>query len=309
MTIVDCFSFHNEIDLLKLRLRMLAPVIDRFLVIEACQTHSGLPKEPLLKNLLEVNGLDLDQPILEKLHVHTIEDFPHELDNWGRERFQRDLALSLVKAACPGNDAVSVLVSDLDELPNPELISLIRQTGPLDRVLPITMWQCYFRPNFVRIKGDEREWSGPFIAPLGLACEARSLSHLREAARQKKFFLREPSGRYQGWHLSYQGNEVFIQQKRRAFAHQEDRVQKAPISVEKLVQSRRGPFDDPETKPQWAILPAGALGMPDEMSTDPFIRDRMLEKADNLGKVLVSEDEEAQTAKWFQRQFWVQRRR
>jgi len=35
----------------------------------------------------------------------------------------------------------------------------------------------------------------------------------------------------------------------------------------------------------------------------------MLEKADNLGRVLVSEDEEAQTAKWFQRQFWVQRRR
>ena len=185
---------------------MLAPVIDRFVVIEACQTHSGLPKEPLLKNLLELNGLDLDQPILEKLDVHTIGDFPHELDNWGRERFQRDRALSLVKAAYPGHEAVGVLVSDLYELPNPELISLIRQTSQLDRVLPITMWQCYFHPNFVRIKGDEREWSGPFLGPLGAVCETNSLSRIRETARQKKFFMNEALCRYQGWHLSYQGN-------------------------------------------------------------------------------------------------------
>jgi hypothetical protein len=284
-------------------------MVDRFLVIESCKTHSGLPKEPLLRNLVKVNRLNLERSILEKLKVHTIEDFPPALDNWGRERFQRDIALNLVRAAYKTDDhAVSLLVSDLDELPNPEMILRVRQLGRLDRILPITMWQCYFRPNFVRIKGDEKEWSGPFIAPMSKASEMLSLSQMREIARQKKNFSREPLGRYQGWHLSYQGDEVFIQQKLRAFAHQEDRVQKASISVEKLIQSRRGPFDDPNITPQWAIFPAAALGMPDQMEADPFIRARLLEQADNLGRVLLSEHKESQTLKCFQRYFRIRRR-
>jgi hypothetical protein len=297
MTIVDCFSFHNEIELFRLRLRLLAPVVDEFWVIEACQTHSGLPKIPILKTLLANGELGLDEVIQQKLQVHTIEAFPGDLDHWGRERHQRDIAIQCVESRRHSGSSPHLLVCDLDEIPSPGFLKKFRNNASQMRLTPITMWQCYFRPNFVRIKGDEREWSGPFIAPLDLIRSQRSLSQFRELARQRHQFERVPSGRFQGWHLSYQGNEVFINQKRKAFAHQEERVQKASIQVESLIQERRGPFDDSDDGSQWAVLPLGALGMPDSMISDPFIKDRVLFETDNVGQILLTESPE-KTSSW-----------
>ena len=42
--IYDCFQFFNELDLLKLRLNILSPVVDKFVISEATETFSGLPK-------------------------------------------------------------------------------------------------------------------------------------------------------------------------------------------------------------------------------------------------------------------------
>lgn len=304
MTVVDCFSFHNETDLFKLRLQLLAPVVDRFFVIEACETHSGLPKEPILRSRLRVDGLGLEQSILEKIQLHTIEVFPSGLDNWGRERFQRDLALDLVLASYPDREGTCLLVSDLDELPIPDFIREIKAAPDMARIIPITMWLSYFRPNFVRIRGQDREWSGPFILPLKPTDLGGSLSNIRERVRQRKFFESECAGRYQGWHLSYQGDDVFIKEKRRAFAHQEAAVQERGISVDKLIQSRRGPFDDPTRPPEWAILPISALGMPECLTSEPFIWDRVIRSPDNLGVALFVRDSGIKRRKWFSPRFW-----
>jgi len=289
MTVVDCFSFHNELDLLRLRLRLLAPVVDQFLVIEACQTHSGLSKEPTLRNLLKAGDLGLESAILQKLRVYTVEEFPNGLDHWGRERFQRDVALELINGQHGSPRDLHLLVCDLDELPNPDFIRQYRDKPNANAMIPITMWLCYFKPNFVRIAGTDREWSGPFLTTFGLATANGSLSRLREQARQRERFERKPLGRFQGWHLSYQGDEKFISVKRQAFAHQEDRVQKALISVTDLIRDRRGPFDDPNAPPQWAVLPIEGLGMPDLMTSDPFIRNRVITKPDNLGRLFLSQ--------------------
>ena len=42
--IVDCFTFYNETDLLKYRLRVLDDTVDYFILVEARQTHAGNPK-------------------------------------------------------------------------------------------------------------------------------------------------------------------------------------------------------------------------------------------------------------------------
>jgi hypothetical protein len=39
--IYDCFTFFNELELLELRLHELAGVVDKFVLVEATQTHSS----------------------------------------------------------------------------------------------------------------------------------------------------------------------------------------------------------------------------------------------------------------------------
>ena len=42
--IYDCFTFFNELELLELRLNELADVVDKFVLVEATQTHTNKPK-------------------------------------------------------------------------------------------------------------------------------------------------------------------------------------------------------------------------------------------------------------------------
>jgi len=298
MRVVDCFSFHNELDLLNLRLRLLSPVVERFLVIEACKTHSGRDKEPILRNLLRAGSLQIEPEILRKLTVHTLEDFPSGFDSWERERFQRDFATHLLQSDEPTGSPTGVFVSDLDEIPHPEFVRWLGMQREEDRLIPVTMWQCYFRPNFVRVKGEEREWSGPFFSSLRFIVNQGSLSEMRERARQKENFMAMPEGRFRGWHLSYQGGDVFIRAKREAFAHQEDRVQKVSIPIDTLIRERKGPFDEREGPGQWAVLPLEALGMPKVMAEEPFIRSRALPETDNLGNLFLAGRPPSKEKKW-----------
>lgn len=44
--IYDCFHFFNELDILKIRLEVMNPIVDKFVISEATETFSGL-KKPL----------------------------------------------------------------------------------------------------------------------------------------------------------------------------------------------------------------------------------------------------------------------
>ena len=43
--VYDCIPFFNELDILKLRLNILNPLVDKFIIEEATVTFSGEPKE------------------------------------------------------------------------------------------------------------------------------------------------------------------------------------------------------------------------------------------------------------------------
>ena len=40
----DCFTFFNELDILEIRLNEMAPVVDRFVLVEARKTFQGADK-------------------------------------------------------------------------------------------------------------------------------------------------------------------------------------------------------------------------------------------------------------------------
>jgi beta-1,4-mannosyl-glycoprotein beta-1,4-N-acetylglucosaminyltransferase len=113
--IFDCFTFFNELDILETRLNEMAPVVDRFVLVEARKTFQGADK-PLYFDQNKARFA----PFLDKIE-HVIVDFPDDLglyrkassQAWAREYYQRDQIAQGLKTATPDD---LVIVSDVDEI-------------------------------------------------------------------------------------------------------------------------------------------------------------------------------------------------
>ena len=111
----DCFTFFNELEILDIRLHEMAPIVDRFVLVEARKTFQGTDKP-----LYFEDNKALFAPYLAKIE-HIIVDFPPEIDYlrpakspaWAREYFQRDQIAQGLTTASPDD---LILISDVDEI-------------------------------------------------------------------------------------------------------------------------------------------------------------------------------------------------
>ena len=74
--VYDCFQFFNELDILKIRLHVLNPVVDRFVISEATETFSGL-KKPLYYE----ENKELFAEFADKIIHVVVEDTPEGDDS------------------------------------------------------------------------------------------------------------------------------------------------------------------------------------------------------------------------------------
>ena len=80
--VIDCIPFFNELDILKLRLHILDPLVDRFVIEEATHTFSGLPKD-----LCFEKNREMFEEFLRRRSLHT------NGINFRRMRWQRRLPM------------------------------------------------------------------------------------------------------------------------------------------------------------------------------------------------------------------------
>lgn len=112
----DCFTFFNELDLLEIRLNVLKDVVDRFVLVEAGETHTGKPKPFHFKE----NEARF-AAFKDKIVYVGIDKFPAVCKtNWARENWQRNAIKDGLKHC---DDSDTILISDLDEIPNPDILS------------------------------------------------------------------------------------------------------------------------------------------------------------------------------------------
>lgn len=123
--IYDNFLFYNELDLLKIRLEILDPYVDFFVLTEADQTFMGKSK-PLYyaenKNLFEKwNHKIIHNTVTNYPDDKAMYEFCRKSPNvgagehfWIREMFQKEKMIVPLKQRCKDNDIV--YVSDLDEI-------------------------------------------------------------------------------------------------------------------------------------------------------------------------------------------------
>lgn len=124
--IYDLFLIGTELDWLEIRLNELHHQVDYFVIVESSRTFTNHPKPLHFKNNFHRFAKFAPQII-----YHTV-DFQGMEDNstWERERYQRNSMLDVVFPSLIGVQAPSlgdvVLVSDIDEIPRPFTLTLLR---------------------------------------------------------------------------------------------------------------------------------------------------------------------------------------
>jgi len=237
MKIYDCFTFFNELDLLELRLKILSPVVDYFVLVEATKTHAGKTK-PLYFNENKKRFKRWEKKII---HI-IVNDMPNPgkiyfkkfwklssvlgLGRWKPEIYQRNQIIKGLKN-CKNEDII--IVSDLDEIPNPDKFNLLKRYIEEDKIVLFNQnLYKFFLNGFVH-----SGWEGSRACNFKLfkklfkkkGDRLRRLRNLKlrfemKFLKGKRNPLRSINGG--GWHFSYMGNINMILEKLSNFCHLEN---------------------------------------------------------------------------------------
>ncbi len=109
--IYDCFSYLDEDLLLNLRLNILDKYVDYFVIVEGNRTWQNNSKD----FKFDINKY---KKFKEKIIYIKVTDLPDGKDPYLRENHQRN---SILKGLLNSKDQDIIIISDLDEIPNPEV--------------------------------------------------------------------------------------------------------------------------------------------------------------------------------------------
>lgn len=252
--VYDAFYFFNELEVLEIRLNILDPFVDYFVIVEATETFSGLPKplifqenrdrfkkfahkiihwvttdspqneEELRTRLYQKNLSALDREII--LNALTTDNVPKGEVHWLKEFYQKE---SLKKALSNLADNDFCFVSDVDEIWNPE--------APID----------YSRNDLYKYKQDayfyflnnrsndnwQTGWTGT-VATKYVNIKNNCLNHLR--THTKNTYTVIDNG---GWHFTFQGGAEKIRRKLESYGHQEFNNDAIKSQLEKVLAENR----------------------------------------------------------------------
>ena len=258
MKIYDCFQFFNELDLLELRLELLYDHVDYFVISETNRTHSDLEKP-----LFFLENKEKYEKYLDKI-IYVNHEFPQDILNMGRKEggdlytkqynkiserydieenegqlkkyptFCRDyLQKEFIKFGlvdCDDDDLI--MISDLDEFPDPKYIDEVRIKN-LNNV--VFMQDCfYYNINTLA----HTNWYGNYVVRYSDTKDV-SLTHLKnKRVNFEKLFKA-------GWHFSFMGGPERVKTKIKSYAHQEYNNSSILNSVEQKINSGVDVFNRP----------------------------------------------------------------
>lgn len=212
--VYDCFMFFNELDLLDLRLNILDSVVDKFILVESSITAQGKRKELFFDNNKELFAKFQDK-IIHLVYEPGPSSQPQP--KWFYENQQRDMIVRGLEA-CKPNDIV--LISDVDEIPDPEKI-LQYMDSPGIKVFEQQL--MYYYTNFVC-------WTNPiwhgtrmgtYTDLLNPEQDLEPLPHFSFSAKGLPTYFRFCQGENipnAGWHFSYCGGVAAVRQKKKSIS-------------------------------------------------------------------------------------------
>jgi len=213
--VYDCFIFFDEFDLLEIRLTLLDDVVDYFVIVESNFTFSGKKKnynfkvaeKRFSKWLNKIIYIPIEQSPEEFIFQKDLQSYNSTDGAWQMEYQQRN-ALANANYLFADND--TILLSDLDEIPDPRVIKSI---GISVEPELFEMLFHYYYLNCQNV-GYEHLWKGTII------CSGK---YFKNSTPQ---LIRDNRYNYKiienaGWHFSYLGGAEKIKYKIQSFAHTE----------------------------------------------------------------------------------------
>jgi beta-1,4-mannosyl-glycoprotein beta-1,4-N-acetylglucosaminyltransferase len=237
-SIIDCFGFYNELDMLEYRLSVLYPYVDAFVLVESTRTFIGTPK-PLYYH----DNRERYSKYANKI-VHVVVDdfwekptigfeFNSSQNQWVNENYQRNAVSfgieKLVQQGVISDGKDIIMISDLDEIIDPQVIPMIKEyldkeTHPeTGGVVGLNMDFYYYHlkcklegmyTDKTRVITYERYLELPWLEK----SHSKKVRDINHQIRMPSCFLLPQVA---GWHMSYFGSEYFIENKIKQFAHQE----------------------------------------------------------------------------------------
>ena len=212
--LIDCFIFYNELDILEYRLNLLKDIVDCFVIVESKFTFTGKPKE-LYFDKERFKNFKIKSIVVDNIPYN----FPTNEQIWKNEKYQRNC---ISHAFDNINEDDYIIISDVDEIPDPETLLKIKNENTLQMG---QLEQDFYYYN-LDSKMDHNWYFSKILKKSkihGLSCD-----DIRNTQ-----FQTIPRG---GWHLSYFGTPEFISNKIQNFSHQEFNLQEYTDTT--LIQSR-----------------------------------------------------------------------
>ena len=189
MAVYDCFPFFNENDLLEIRINQHWDFVDKFIITEAGETHTGKPKpfnfdherfEQYKSKVIYRTFDNFDTEIAENktlLDSHSIMDrkkVGQVTEDWIRDHFQGNYPLKILDEISANEDDI-IYISALDEMLNHDAF----QQG-IDRFKDKEiLYPIYY----------QEEWNGPENTPISRPISISSWSGTMQSLRPSFGFV------------------------------------------------------------------------------------------------------------------------
>jgi len=202
---------------LDIRLNTLNKYVDQFIIAEATLDHAGNEKKLNfnIKNFIKFK---------DKINYLVIEDLPKNVESikkeWHlahvRDQFQRN---SLERGYKNFDDEDLIMISDVDEIPNPKKISEFNVKN---------QYACFIQKNFQakinQLNTTGKDWPGTKICVKKFLKSPQWLRNLKIKKYPLWKFYKPRAMQLindAGWHFSFLKNPEGIAKKIKAYAHQE----------------------------------------------------------------------------------------
>jgi beta-1,4-mannosyl-glycoprotein beta-1,4-N-acetylglucosaminyltransferase len=229
-----------ELDILEIRLNELKDVVDKFVLVEATKTHSGLDK-PLYYLQNRSRFLEFFDKIIH-IVVHDMPMTSEEIqsaispqdrkwldtgyqmgDNWVRERFQRN-AIMRGLVDCSPDDII--IIEDADEMLYPDIIAKLDGT----MCEGSNAVEQEFRTCYANWKCVNMPWYGSKVL------------QYKYVTNPSEHRFHTPASCYinkGGLHMNFWGGAEAIQTKIKSYAHQEFNIPAVLDNVGTQLENRK----------------------------------------------------------------------
>lgn len=198
--VFDCFTYNGEEDILKIRMEILDPFVDYFVICESQQTFSGKPKEIYYKG---------DNPKV----IHIISPNMLTSDSFARAGYQKEYLKNGLKNAKDGD---IIYFGDVDEIWKPQKVG--------EEVYNLRQLNySYFLNN-----RSSEEWVGTIVGKWK-TIKTNTFNYWR-----KNHIHILPNG---GWHFTNLGGADQIRKKLESYDHQEFNHESIKSQIENRIEN------------------------------------------------------------------------